>query len=127
MNPEIKKFIFKIVFAAFLMTVLGFFVFIFLLPDGYLPILPWMLLFFSVVVIITHSYQLRLAQKNMGRFTRSSMVISMLRLMVYSFFALIYIASNQENVAVFVVSLVFIYSVFTVMEITDISRIVRKK
>jgi hypothetical protein len=127
MNQEIKGFIFKILLAALSMVVVAWIAFSYIFPGHYLPVLPWMLGFFTLVVIVTHSYQVKLSKKDMGKFTQSSMIMSMVRLVVYSIFAVVYLANNQENAAVFVVSLVFVYSIYTLIEITNLSQIVRRK
>lgn len=127
MDRNIRRFIVKILIAAALMVIVAGFVFSFFIPEKYLPVLPWMLVFFSAVVILTHAWQVNIAKKGLGQFTRSSMLISMLRLMLYSVFAIAYLAINQNNAAVFVVSLVSVYSVFTLLEVSDLARIVKRK
>jgi tryptophan-rich sensory protein len=125
MSREFSKFITKILIAAVVLAIAGWIIFSFLVPRHYIPVLPWMLLFFAIVTVITYGYQLRLAKKSMNRFAQYSMVMSMLRLALYSLFAIIYLAKNSEHAAVFVVSLVTVYIVFTIIEVADISRITR--
>jgi hypothetical protein len=127
MDRDIKKFITRILIAGIVMVILGWIVFTYLLPGKYLPVLPWMLAFFAITAILTHAWQVKQAKKKMGLFTRNSMIVSLLRLMLYSAFALIYLANNQENAVVFVVCLVFVYSLFTILEVSEISRMVKSK
>ncbi len=126
MNRETKIFSVKILAAAVFMVVVAWVVFTFFMPDRYLPVLPWMLVFFTIMTISVYSYQVKVSKKDLGRLTRSSMIISIGRLMLYSLFAIIYMATNQENAPVFVASLIFIYSVFTVLEVTDLTRQIRR-
>jgi hypothetical protein len=126
MSREFKHFISKILIASLILVAAGWSVFTFITPGKYLSILPWMLIFFALVTILTYGYQLRLSKKNMGRFTRSSMLVSFLRLVLYSLFAIIYLATDSENAAVFVVCLVVIYLVFNFLEVADLFRISRK-
>ncbi len=127
MDRHVKNFIVKILIAAAVLVVLAWFIFNYLIPGQYLPVLPWMLAFFTIVAVSVHAWQVHLSKKDLGVFTRSSMLISMFRLMLYSVFAIAYLAVNQNNVAVFVVSLVVVYTVYTMLEIIDLSRIVRRK
>ena len=127
MDRNIKSFVVKILITAVGIVVLASIVFIFLLPGAYLPVLPWMLAFFTIVTIASHAWQVILAKRELGIFTRSSMIISMLRLMLYSIFAIVYLAINQTNAAVFVVALVFIYSAYTILEVSDLARMVKRK
>ena len=59
-------------------------------------------------------------------FTRYSMLFPLFRLLVYSAFAMGYLAVNSDNAAVFVVCLVVVYVTFTFFEVSDLARIVRK-
>ena len=126
-NQEFKKFAFRILIAAVLIISGAWIVFNYFIPELYLPVLPWMLVFFSIVTILTHGYQLRIAQKDLNKFARSSMVITMLRLLLYSFFAFIYLFINNENAVVFVVCLIVVYLIYTVLETISLTRIVRKQ
>src|SRR5690554_5478114 len=117
-----KKFISKIIVTSFILALLAFLFFTWIIPEFYIPILPWMILFFTAVTIATHTYQLNLAKKDVGRLARSTMIISMVRLMLYSLFAIIYLIGNKENIVVFVLSLVIIYMVYTIMEVRSIAK-----
>lgn len=126
MSSETKRFIVKVLAAAVMMVVVAWIIFTFFIPGRYLPILPWMLGFFTVVTISIYNYQVKVSKKDLGRFTRSSMITSIGRLMLYSLFAIIYMAFNQENALVFVGSLIFVYSVFTVLEVSDLTGQIRQ-
>lgn len=126
-DVKLKKFVIQVLVAAFIMVAFAWMVFSFFIPGEYITVLPWMLAFFTFLTILVHGYQLRLVNKDMGRFTRSSMIISMLRLMIYSIFAIVYLINNKENVPVFIVSLVLIYMVYTILEIKHITRFMNQK
>jgi hypothetical protein len=105
----------------------GWLVFSQFIPQYYLPVLPFLLLFFVVTTILFHAYQLQLAKKDMAKFTRSTMLVSFLKLFLYSLFAIIYIAFYTENAVVFVICLMLLYIVFTTFEVIAIIRITTKK
>jgi len=123
MKKELKTFIIKIVAAAFIILAFGWIVFTFFAPNQYIAVLPWMLLIFLTITLVTFIFQLQVAKKNMARFSRISVLVSFLRLILYSAFAFIYLAKKPENAAVFVVSLVIFYLVFTFLEVTQLTRI----
>jgi hypothetical protein len=127
MNSDLKRFVFKIFIAAIVLFFLGWVVFNFITPEHYLPILPYILVFFVLVTVLLHAYQLRLAKNNFQKFVRYGMLISMFRLLVYTGVTIVYLATNSGNIAVFVVSIVIIYLVFSFIEVTDLSRITRNK
>jgi|LSQX01.2.fsa_nt_gb hypothetical protein len=121
MNREFFVFLAKILSATAILAVLGWVVFTFVVPGMYLPILPWMLLFFFVVTLLTYLLQ-HSVRKNMKRFTHVSMIASMLRLILYSVFAFIYLYLKPENAVVFVVSLAVCWLVYTLMEVCCLSK-----
>ena len=127
MGHDIRRFIFKILVTAIILFLIAGILFTWFLPEAYLPILPWMLLFFTFVTITTYSYQLKLAGKDMGRFTRSTMIMSLLRILLYSIFAIAYLWVNKQNLEVFVVSLFIIYIIYTFLEVKSIARVIRSK
>lgn len=122
-----KNFILKLSGVTIGIVIIGGLIFSLFLSDYYLPILPFLLLFFFVVTLLVHSYQLKLAKKDIGKFARSNMLITFFKLMIYSLIAVVYIAMDSANAIVFVICLALIYSVFSFVEVTEISRISRKK
>ena len=109
------------------MTLVGWLVFSLFLSEYYLPVLPFTLLFFLVVTILVHAWQLRMTKKDLAKFTRNNMLVTFLKLIIYSVFAVVYIANDRENALVFVICLVIIYSVFSFLEVTELSKLSRKK
>ena len=122
-----KKFITKLTIIALALALIGGLVFAMLLPQYYLPVLPFLLLFFYFATIGVHAYQVKLAKKDLGKFTRSSMLISFFKMIVYSIVAIIYIAIDKENAIPFVICLMLIYLIFTFVEVSETTRISRKQ
>jgi hypothetical protein len=81
------------------------------------------LVFFIVTSTAIHAYQLQLAKKDMAKFARSNMVITFLKLCLYSAVAIIYIAADSQNAKVFVVYFVLLYIVFAVFEVISLLKI----
>jgi hypothetical protein len=121
-----KHFIVKITTAALVMALIGWMVFSLFLPGYYLQILPVMLVFFLVITILVHAYLLRVARKDMAKFTRINILITFFKLVVYSVFAVVYLALRSENAIPFVICLMIIYLVFSFIEVKELSRISRK-
>lgn len=118
-----RKFITKLTVAALTLVLAGGLVFGFILPQLYLPVLPFVLLFFYLATVAVHAWQVKLAKNNMAKFTRSNMLITFLKLVVYSVFAVAYIAVDRENALVFVICLMMIYLVFTALEVVESMKI----
>lgn len=121
-----KNFIIKILGISALLVVLGWLVFSFLLPRFYIPVIPFMLLFFVIITLLVHAFQLKLIKKDIARFSRSNMMITFLKLFACSVFAVVYIAVDRENALVFVICLMILYIVFTFVEVSEITKIARK-
>jgi hypothetical protein len=127
MNTEIKQFFYKILIATLILTAAGALVFYFLIPQHYVPILPFLLLFFAIVTLLIHNWQLNIAKKDMAKVTRSSMIATMLRLFLYSAVAIAYFAIRPHNALVFVICLMIFYVVYTYIEIVDLTQLLRKR
>ena len=120
-----KKFITKIVIASIVLTVAGSIAFTLLFPEYYLPVLPVLLILFVIASITIHSWQVRMSKKDLNKFARTNMMATMLRLVIYSTIAIIYIVNKPENALVFVICLMTFYLVFTIIEVADLSRVIK--
>lgn len=127
MNTDLKRFIAKTVVLSAVIALIGWLAFSLFIPQYYLPIFPYLLIFFLVVAISVHAYQLMLARKDMGKFTRSNMLVTFFKLVIYSIFAVVYIANDSENALAFVVALFFLYLIFSFVEVSEITRISKRK
>jgi hypothetical protein len=75
-----------------------------------------------VVTVAIHAYQMKLAKKDIGKFTRSNMLVTFLKLIIYSVVAVVYIASDSENALPFVIGLMLLYLVYSFVEVSEITR-----
>ncbi|NOR75023.1 MAG: hypothetical protein GQ525_07670 [Draconibacterium sp.] len=117
-----KQFNVKLLFVTVAIALLGWLTFSLFLPQYYLPVLPFLLLFFYIVTISIHAYQLKLAKKDIGKFARSNMLITFFKLILYSVVTVVYIAIDSENAIVFVICMMLLYLVFTFVEVAEITR-----
>lgn len=122
-----KQFTVKLLGVTVAIALLGWLVFSLFLSEYYLPVLPFLLLFFFVVTLLIHAYQLHLAKKDIGKFARSNMLITFFKLILYSVVVVVYIAVDSENAIVFVICLMLLYLVFTFVEVAEITRTQKSK
>jgi len=115
-----KQFIINITVISTALILIGWFIFSKFIPQYYLPVFPFLLLFFVISSVMIHAYQIQLAKKDLAKFTRSNMLITFLKLFLYSTFAIIYIAVDTSNAKVFVICFVLLYVIFTVFEVTSL-------
>jgi len=118
-----KKFIINVAGISVMLILIGWLVFSLLIPQYYLPVFPFLLLFFAVSSVLIYGYQLKLAKKDFSKFTRSNMLITFFKLFLYSSVAIVYIALDTKNAKVFVVCFVILYLIFTVFEVFSLIRI----
>jgi ABC-type xylose transport system permease subunit len=122
-----KGFITKVLIAGASLALIGWLAFGWFVPEYYLPVLPYTLLLFVVITIVVHAWQLNLAKKDLAKFARYGMLITFLKLVIYTIFAVVYIANNTDNVITFVIVLMVLYVVFTFLEVKELMRVTKKK
>lgn len=118
-----KKYIQNLVVVIFVVSIIAWLVFSKIIPQYYLPVFPFIILFYALVSASVHAYLVRLATKNMGKFTRSIMAITFLKLFIYSAVAIFYISIDKENAKIFVVEFMSLYVVFTIFEVFSLLNI----
>ncbi len=125
MNIYLKKFSIKLLIVALVMLAFGAIAFKFFLSVFYMPLMLWALPFFFLVTLGVHAYQLKMVKTNPAKFTRVSMVMTFVKLLIYSLFTIISLAISTQNAIAFVLVVMVLYVVFTVTEVTDLMKIVR--
>lgn len=108
-----------------LLALVMFFLFGFFLKQFYIPVLPFVLLFFFLFTFLTYSYQIFVVNKGFGKFTRTSMLMTIIRLLVYTAFTALLIAYFRESAACLFIVIGVIYIVFTFFEVAEVSSYVR--
>ena len=118
-----KKYIQNLLVLLLVIALVSWLVFSKLVPQYYLSIFPFIVLFYVLISVSIYAYQLRLASKDVGKFTRSIMVVTFLKLILYSAVAILFIAMDRENAKVFVVCFMSLYIAFTVFEVFSLLKI----
>jgi hypothetical protein len=122
-----KRFIINIAVISVVLAVTGWLIFSQFIPQYYLPVFPFLLLFFVATSVSVHAYQLKLAKGDIARFTRSNMIITFLKLVLYSSVAIIYMAADRENAKAFVICFLSLYLIFTIFEVLSLIGITNSK
>ena len=118
-----KQFISGIAIISLLLTLIGWLIFSQFIPGYYLPVLPFLLVFFIVISISVHAFQLQQANNNMAKFARNNMLVTFLKLILYSVVAVIYFAFDSKNASVFFICFMLFYLIFTVYEVASLVRV----
>jgi hypothetical protein len=118
-----KQFISGIAVISLLLTLIGWLIFSRFIPELYLPVLPFLLVFFIVISISVHAFQLKQVNNNMAKFARNNMLVTFLKLILYSAVAVIYFVFDSKNAKIFFICFMLLYLIFTVFEVTSLIRV----
>ena len=122
-----KQFVFKILAVSIVLALIGWLIFKLFIPEYYIHVLPFALLFFMTITILVHAWQLRMLKKDLAKFTRSNMLVTFFKLIIYSVFAIGYIAIKPNDALVFVIGLFILYTTYSFIEVTEINKVSNKK
>ena len=92
----------------------------------HLSVFPYQLLLIAIVTTTGHLWVIRAADQNTMKFTTAFMASVTLKLLVYLFFMLIYLWIDRSQVIQFVLSFMVLYILFSVFEVTQILKFIKK-
>jgi len=92
----------------------------------YMPVFPFQALLIAAVTAIGHLWIIRASEQNTIKFTTAFMGSATLKLMVYLFFMLIYLWNDHSNAISFVLTFMILYLIFTVFEVMEVLRFIKK-
>jgi hypothetical protein len=117
-----KEFLLKITGTTLILAIVGGIIFHYFFESYYLQIFPFLLLFFYSFTLLTHALQSAQAKNNFSKFARIHMVVTLLRLFVFSAIIILYLIFFREKVASFVVVVAILYIVYTFLETRELTR-----
>ena len=117
MLPPLKQFIFRILLLSVIIGAIGYVLFYTVLEDYYLPVFPFLLLFFIILNTVIHAIILKISQQNIARFTRNFMLSSSVKLLIYFVAILLYLLFSKENRLSFIVTFLVLYICYTAFEV----------
>jgi hypothetical protein len=98
-----------------------------LLPEKFIsPGLPFILIFFISVSLITHFIALKLMAKKISQFTNFFMISIFVKLIFYSLIIIIYSQINKNDLIPFVINFFIYYVLFTIFELISILKLQKK-
>ena len=88
----------------------------------YNPIFPYILVFFFLFSLFTHYLHLKYGQNSFQSFSRTHMIVTLMRLFVYSTVVILYLVLNGGGVAGFVIFIGVLYILYAILESTALTR-----
>ncbi len=122
-----KRFLKRTTFLTAILFLAGYIIYTQFIPKLYNSILPFILIFFYFLTNLVHFYLLRIAGKNMRKFTAHFMATNFIKMFIYLIFAIVFVWFHREHAKVFLANFLIIYIAFSVMEVYEITRVVRQK
>ncbi|MCF8372442.1 MAG: hypothetical protein K9H64_12510 [Bacteroidales bacterium] len=83
----------------------------------YLPVFPWLLLFFFLVNVGAHYFRAKSAEGKPTSFPRHLMAINGAKIFLYLIFMIIYIFLYREDARNFLIGFIILYFIFFVFEL----------
>jgi hypothetical protein len=92
-------------------------------PWLYPPVFPFLLAFFVAATLLVYHFMLKSLEKRPARFVNVFLLTTMLKLLVYMIFMVIYALLNREYARPFIVSFFLLYIIYTVIEVVSILKV----
>jgi hypothetical protein len=112
----LSKFIKRIIiFAAFISSA-AYLIFYLLIPQFYIPIFPFLILFFVISSIAVHAVLTKAGKLKISRFSTFFLGSITAKLFIYIIFITIYVIVDKKTAVPFLVTFLILYFVFTFFE-----------
>lgn len=127
MNQFMKRFLIRSVILSLILLIAGWILYTQIIPQHYSNVLPFILILLFLTTNLIHAYLLRIAEKNISKFTTQFMAMSSLKMLLYLVIIIGYIWIGRAQAETVCINFFVAYIGFTIMEVTEISRVVRLK
>jgi hypothetical protein len=121
-----RKFIITLLLIAMILTLLGYGLFLFLIPQHYFPHFPVIPAFLLVVTLLVHAYLLKASENNPRKFTSKYLGAMGLKMFIYLVFLVLILFIDTAHAIPFLVSFLVTYAAFTLYEIISILNYLKK-
>jgi len=112
----LKTFIIKIISFSLILSALSFALFYLLIPQYYLQVFPFLIVFFVGLTIGMHLVLTRAGKKEIRQFSTYFMGSITAKLFIYLIFIIIYVFIDRENAVPFLLTFLCLYILFTFFE-----------
>ncbi len=122
-----KKYLIRLLIFVAIITLIASGLYFTVLSKFYLPVFPYVLLFFTVISVLTHYILIKSGKSRIAKFSTSFMGITSLKLFLYLIFIIVYLLIDKTNALVFVLTFFIIYLLFTIFETSSLLKDLDKK
>ncbi len=127
MNTDFFSFYKKSTIVTLVLFIFGLIIFRFFATDFYHPFFPLLLLFFYTLSLTIQHFLYKILKMNMLKFSARFMAITILKMILLLALALVYILLNKAGAVAFIIVFFFLYVIYTIIEVYDITKHAVKK
>jgi hypothetical protein len=120
MKNNLNTFIKGLTFFTLLILGLGTFLFLTIFKDYFLIILPFILLFYYISTALFHKLILNISQDDISRLSYKFMKLSLIKILIYIGFGVLYIVLDEKNAVVFLIVYIILYVAYSFYEIRSV-------
>ena len=126
MFESLRKFTFTLLIIAFVITFIGYGIFLFFIPQHYFPYFPVIPAFLLLVTLLVHFYLVRASENDTRKFTAKYLGAMGLKMFIYMIFLIIFLFIDTARAVPFLVSFLATYAAFTTYEVISILNYLKK-
>lgn len=112
----LSGFIKRILVFSAIISVIGYFSYRWLIPQFYLPIFPFLIVFFIMITIGVHSILTKAGKQRISKFSTFYIGSMSIKLFVYIIFMAVYVFIDKPNALSFLLNFLVLYFLYTFFE-----------
>ncbi len=112
----LQRFIIRIFIFALIISAFAALLFIFVIPQFYLAVFPFLVVFYLVITISIHTILTKAGKQKISRFSTFYMGSISVKLFIYIIFMTIYVLLNKSTAIPFLITFFILYILFTTFE-----------
>jgi hypothetical protein len=120
MKPVVFHFLKKLIITTLSLAIFMTIAFTFFLRSYYISVLPLLLVFVFGFTFLSFLFLAKVENNNFGKFIRTMMAITVLRLFVYILITVLYAAFIKDGLLIFVIALGLFYLIFASLEVSEL-------
>jgi hypothetical protein len=127
MIQSLRKFIVNMLFITVILLMVGYAIFLLLVPQYYFPYFPVIPAFLFVITVLGHGYLIRASGNDPRKFTSKYLGAMGLKMFIYLIFLVVVLFLDTARAVAFLLSFLVTYVTFTVYEVISILNFLKKE
>ena len=112
----LKNFIKRILILSAIISVISFFLYSYVIPNFYIGIFPFLILFFILITIGVHYMLTKAGKQKISKFSSFYIGSITIKLFIYILFLTVYVFLDKKNAVIFLITFLILYFLFTFFE-----------